>query len=124
MVFCSTLGKETRPFLRSREFLWQEGHTAHATAEEAQARTIQMLNLYADFCEEFLAMPVVRGQKTEKEKFAGAEDTYTIEALMHDGKPCSLEPVTISEMDLQRHLVSSIPINRINYSMYTRLRGE
>ena len=76
----------TRLFLRTAEFLWQEGHTAHATAEEAQARTIQMLNLYADFCEEFLAMPVVRGQKTEKEKFAGAEDTYTIEALMHDGK--------------------------------------
>ena len=78
--------KETRPFLRSREFLWQEGHTAHATAEEAEARTVQMLNLYADFCEEVLAMPVVRGQKTEKEKFAGAEATYTIEALMHDGK--------------------------------------
>lgn len=78
--------KETRPFLRSREFLWQEGHTAHATAEEAQERTIQMLNLYADFCEEVLAMPVIRGQKTEKEKFAGAEATYTIEALMHDGK--------------------------------------
>ena len=78
--------KETRPFLRSREFLWQEGHTAHATAEEAEARTIQMLNLYADFCEDVLAMPVIRGQKTEKEKFAGAEATYTIEALMHDGK--------------------------------------
>ena len=78
--------KETRPFLRSREFLWQEGHTAHATAEEAEARTVQMLNLYADFCEEVLAMPVVRGQKTDKEKFAGAEATYTIEALMHDGK--------------------------------------
>ena len=78
--------KETRPFLRSREFLWQEGHTAHATAEEAEERTIQMLNMYADFCEEVLAMPVVRGQKTEKEKFAGAEATYTIEALMHDGK--------------------------------------
>ena len=78
--------KETRPFLRSREFLWQEGHTAHATAEEAEERTIQMLNLYADFCEDFLAMPVVRGRKTEKEKFAGAEATYTIEALMHDGK--------------------------------------
>ena len=78
--------KETRPFLRSREFLWQEGHTAHATAEEAEARTVQMLNLYADFCEEVLAMPVIRGQKTEKEKFAGAEATYTIEALMHDGK--------------------------------------
>ena len=78
--------KETRPFLRSREFLWQEGHTAHATAEEAVERTEQMLNLYADFCEEVLAMPVVRGRKTDKEKFAGAEATYTIEALMHDGK--------------------------------------
>ena len=78
--------KTTRPFLRSREFLWQEGHTAHATAEEAEARTIQMLNLYADFCEEVLAIPVIRGRKTDKEKFAGAESTYTIEALMHDGK--------------------------------------
>ncbi|GLC79526.1 proline--tRNA ligase [Lacrimispora brassicae] len=78
--------KTTRPFLRSREFLWQEGHTAHATAEGAEERTEQMLHLYADFCEEVLAMPVVRGQKTDKEKFAGAEATYTIEALMHDGK--------------------------------------
>lgn len=78
--------KETRPFLRSREFLWQEGHTAHATFEEAEARTIQMLNLYADFCRDVLAIPVIKGQKTEKEKFAGAEATYTIESLMHDGK--------------------------------------
>lgn len=78
--------KTTRPFLRSREFLWQEGHTAHATAKEAEERTIQMLNIYADFCEEFLAIPVIRGQKTEKEKFAGAKETYTIESLMHDGK--------------------------------------
>jgi prolyl-tRNA synthetase len=78
--------KTTRPFLRSREFLWQEGHTAHATAEEAEERTIQMLNLYADFCEEVLAIPVIRGRKTDKEKFAGAEATYTIESLMHDGK--------------------------------------
>ncbi len=78
--------KTTRPFLRSREFLWQEGHTAHATAEEAEERTIQMLNLYADFCEEVLAIPVIKGKKTEKEKFAGAEATYTIESLMHDGK--------------------------------------
>ena len=78
--------KTTRPFLRSREFLWQEGHTAHATAEEAEARTIQMLNVYADFLKNVLAIPVVKGQKTEKEKFAGAEATYTIEALMHDGK--------------------------------------
>ncbi|MBQ8639298.1 MAG: proline--tRNA ligase [Lachnospiraceae bacterium] len=78
--------KETRPFLRTREFLWQEGHTAHATAQEAEERTEMMLNLYADFCEEYLAIPVVRGRKTDKEKFAGAEATYTIEALMHDGK--------------------------------------
>ena len=78
--------KTTRPFLRSREFLWQEGHTVHATAEEAQERTEMMLNVYADFCEEDLAIPVVRGQKTEKEKFAGAVATYTIESLMHDGK--------------------------------------
>lgn len=78
--------KETRPFLRSREFLWQEGHTAHATAEEAEERTIQMLNVYADFCEQVLAIPVIKGRKTEKEKFAGAVATYTIEALMHDGK--------------------------------------
>ena len=78
--------KTTRPFLRSREFLWQEGHTAHATAEEAQERTEQMLNLYADFCEKYLAIPVIKGRKTDKEKFAGAEATYTIEALMHDGK--------------------------------------
>ncbi len=86
--WCSVLRweKETRPFLRSREFLWQEGHTVHATAEEAEERTIQMLNVYADFCEEVLAIPVIRGQKTDKEKFAGAVSTYTIEALMHDGK--------------------------------------
>ncbi|MGG0168298.1 proline--tRNA ligase [Bacillus tropicus] len=78
--------KTTRPFLRTTEFLWQEGHTAHATAEEAQAETIQMLNVYANFLEDFLAIPVIKGQKTEKEKFAGAKATYTIESLMHDGK--------------------------------------
>lgn len=78
--------KTTRPFLRTSEFLWQEGHTAHATAEEAEQRTEQMLNLYADFCEEVLAIPMIKGRKTDKEKFAGAEATYTIEAMMHDGK--------------------------------------
>ncbi len=78
--------KTTRPFLRSMEFLWQEGHTAHATAEEAEERTIQMLNVYADFCERVLAIPMIKGRKSEKEKFAGAHATYTIEALMHDGK--------------------------------------
>lgn len=86
--WCSVvrLEKTTRPFLRSMEFLWQEGHTAHATAEEAEERTIQMLNVYADFCEQVLAIPMIKGRKTDKEKFAGAEATYTIEALMHDGK--------------------------------------
>jgi len=78
--------KTTRPFLRSREFLWQEGHTMHATADEAMEETLRMLNVYADFCEKYLAIPVVKGRKTDKEKFAGAEATYTIEALMHDGK--------------------------------------
>ena len=78
--------KTTRPFLRSREFLWQEGHTMHATAAEAEAETVQMLNCYADFHEKDLAIPVIKGRKTESDKFAGAEATYAIEALMHDGK--------------------------------------
>ncbi len=78
--------KTTRPFLRSREFLWQEGHTIHATAEEAIAETEKMLDVYAEFCEKHLCMPVVKGRKTESDKFAGAVATYAIEALMHDGK--------------------------------------
>lgn len=78
--------KTTRPFLRSLEFLWQEGHTMHETAEEAIAETEQMLDIYASVCEEALAIPVLKGRKTDKEKFAGAEATYTIEAMMHDGK--------------------------------------
>ena len=78
--------KTTRPFLRSVEFNWQEGHTVHETPEEAIKETKQMLNVYAEFCEKHLAIPVIKGKKTESEKFAGAETTYTIEALMHDGK--------------------------------------
>lgn len=78
--------KTTRPFLRSREFLWQEGHTIHATAAEAIEETERMLDVYAAFCEKYLAMPVVKGKKTDSDKFAGAEATYAIEALMHDGK--------------------------------------
>ncbi|MDX8366893.1 proline--tRNA ligase [Cytobacillus sp. IB215665] len=78
--------KTTRPFLRSLEFLWQEGHTAHATDEEAHEETRKMLDVYTEVCEQFLAIPVIKGQKTEKEKFAGAKFTYTIESLMHDGK--------------------------------------
>lgn len=78
--------KTTRPFLRTVEFMWQEGHTAHENAEEAEAETIRILHMYADLCENVLAMPVIKGQKTDKERFAGAERTYTIEAMMHDGK--------------------------------------
>ncbi|MGP4081729.1 proline--tRNA ligase [Pseudalkalibacillus sp. R45] len=78
--------KTTRPFLRTLEFLWQEGHTCHADAEDAQAETTRMLNVYAELCEDILAIPVLKGKKTEKEKFAGADFTYTIESLMHDGK--------------------------------------
>ena len=86
--WCSVLRweKTTRPFLRSREFLWQEGHTIHATYEEAEQRTLTMRDVYRDFVQEELAIPLVCGRKTESEKFAGAQDTYTIEALMHDGK--------------------------------------
>ena len=78
--------KETRPFLRSREFLWQEGHTIHETKEEAKERTLKMLDIYTDVAEKLLAIPVIKGIKTDKEKFAGAEETYTIEAMMYDGK--------------------------------------
>jgi prolyl-tRNA synthetase len=78
--------KTTRPFLRTTEFLWQEGHTVHATKEEAQERAKQMLEVYADLFENTFAIPVIKGHKTEKEKFAGAVTTYTIESLMHDGK--------------------------------------
>ena len=76
----------TRLFLRTAEFLWQEGHTAHATKDEAVAETKQMLDVYADFAENFMGMPVIKGVKSINERFAGAEDTYCIEALMQDGK--------------------------------------
>ena len=86
--WCSVIRweKTTRPFLRSREFWWQEGHTIHETAEEAQAETMQQLQCYADFFEKVLAIPVLPGRKTEKEKFAGAEATYTVECMMKDHK--------------------------------------
>ena len=86
--WCSVIRweKTTRPFLRSREFWWQEGHTIHETAEEAQSETEQQLNCYADFFENVLAIPVVKGRKTDKEKFAGAEATYTVECMMKDRK--------------------------------------
>ena len=86
--WCSVLRweKETRPFLRSREFLWQEGHTIHETQEEAEQFTADMLEVYADLIENLLAIPVLKGRKTKKEQFAGADATYTVETLMHDGR--------------------------------------
>lgn len=78
--------KTTRPFLRTTEFLWQEGHTLHETVEEAKEETIKMLNVYSDTYENYLAMPVLKGKKSDKEKFSGADSTYTVEAMMHDGK--------------------------------------
>lgn len=86
--WCSVLRweKETRPFLRSREFLWQEGHTIHETADEAQKFTLEMLDVYADVIENLLAIPVLKGRKTPTEQFAGADATYTVETLMHDGR--------------------------------------
>ena len=86
--WCSVLRweKETRPFLRSREFLWQEGHTIHSTEQEAKERTLQMLEIYARVIEDLLAIPVVKGEKTPSEKFAGADNTYTVETMMHDGR--------------------------------------
>ncbi len=86
--WCSVMRweKTTRPFLRTAEFLWQEGHTVHATAEEAQEETMQMLHVYHEFCENVLAVPVYSGQKSDKEKFAGARATYSVEAMMQDGK--------------------------------------
>ena len=78
--------KETRPFLRSREFLWQEGHTIHETYEEAEERTLMMFKIYVDVIENLLAIPVIQGKKTESEKFAGADSTYTVECMMHDGR--------------------------------------
>lgn len=86
--WCSVMRweKTTRPFLRTSEFLWQEGHTIHATVEEAREETLRMLEVYREFCENELAMPLFVGRKSEREKFAGAQDTYSIEAMMQDGK--------------------------------------
>lgn len=102
--------KTTRPFLRTAEFLWQEGHTVHATAEEAQQETLQQLDAYTTLVEEFLAVPVIRGQKTESEKFAGAEKTYTLEAMMHDGK--ALQSAT--SHNLGQHFTKAFDIQFLN----------
>ena len=86
VVFGTSLGEDNETVPSFQRFLWQEGHTIHATYEEAEQRTIQMWQIYKDFYKETMAVPFVAGRKAEHEKFAGAQDTYTVEALMHDGK--------------------------------------
>ncbi len=102
--------KATRPFLRTSEFLWQEGHTLHETAEEAQEETLKMLNIYKETAEQLLCMPVVTGRKSDKEKFAGAHATYTMEALMHDGK--ALQAGT--SHNLGQHFTSAFEIQYLD----------
>ncbi len=102
--------KNTRPFLRTSEFLWQEGHTAHATFEEAQHETMQQLNTYRDFMENVLAIPVICGRKSEKEKFAGAYATYTLEAMMQDGKALQMG----TSHNLADHFAKAYEINYLS----------
>lgn len=123
--------KTTRPFLRTLEFLWQEGHTCHETEDEAQEETLKMLDVYADICERVLAIPVIKGRKTEKEKFAGAKSTYTIESLMHDGKALQsgtshnfgtgfAETFGIEFLDRQGKLQ---PVHQTSWGFTTRIIG-
>ena len=102
--------KNTRPFLRTSEFLWQEGHTAHATFEEAQHETMQQLNTYRNFMENVLAIPVICGRKSEKEKFAGAYATYTLEAMMQDGKALQMG----TSHNLADHFAKAYEINYLS----------
>ncbi|SFE51011.1 prolyl-tRNA synthetase [Lentibacillus persicus] len=123
--------KTTRPFLRSLEFLWQEGHTAHATREDAEEETARMLQIYADVAEDYLAIPVLHGKKTESEKFAGANYTLTIESLMHDGKALQsgtshyfgtgfAEAFDINYLDENG---DQKPIHQTSWGMSTRIMG-
>ena len=95
----------TRLFLRTAEFLWQEGHTAHASKKEAIEETEKMIDVYADFSENFMAMPVIKGLKTENERFAGAEETYCIEALMQDGKSLQAGTSHFLAQNFSKHLM-------------------
>lgn len=114
----------TRLFLRTAEFLWQEGHTAHATEKEAVAEAEQMLDVYADFAENFMAIPVVKGFKTENERFAGAIETYCIEALMQDGKALQAGTSHFLGQNLLRHLMLSLLHKKGNKSTYGLHHGE
>ena len=114
----------TRLFLRTAEFLWQEGHTAHATREEAEERAKLMLKVYADFAEQYMAVPVVQGVKSETERFAGALDTYTIEAMMQDGKALQSGTSHFWGRTSERHLMCSLSIKTISWNMPGLLPGE
>ena len=113
----------TRLFLRTAEFLWQEGHTAHATREEAEEEAIRMLNVYGEFAEKYMAVPVVKGVKSANERFAGALDTYTIEAMMQDEKRCKVVPPTSWDKTLQRHSMFNLLIKKTSWSMFGLLHG-
>ena len=113
----------TRLFLRTAEFLWQEGHTAHATREEAEEEAIRMLNVYGEFAEKYMAVPVVKGVKSANERFAGALDTYTIEAMMQDGKALQSGTPTSWDKTLQRHSMFSSLTRKTSWSMFGLLHG-
>ena len=119
----SSLGDAHETVLRTTEFLWQEGHTAHATAEEAEEETLQMLNVYQTFAQEYAAIPVIPGRKSDREKFAGALHTYTIEALMQDGKALQPEPRIILARTLPGLLMSPSRIRMGNSSWSMPLVG-
>jgi Prolyl-tRNA synthetase len=113
----------TRLFLRTAEFLWQEGHTAHATKDEAVKETVQMLDVYADFAENFMALPVIKGVKSESERFPGAIDTYCIEAMMQDGKALQAGTPISWVRILRKHSVCSLPTKKASWNRYGELRG-
>ncbi len=106
--------KVTRPFLRTTEFLWQEGHTVHSSSEEAMEETLKILDIYKNFCEEYLAIPVISGLKSDKEKFAGAVKTFCIEALMPDGKALQAGTSHFLDRTFQEHLIYDLKIKNRN----------
>ena len=114
----------TRLFLRTSEFLWQEGHTAHATKEEAIAETEQMVEVYATFAQEFMAVPVIKGLKTESERFAGAEETYCIEAMMQDGKALQAGTSHFLGQNFAKAFDVTYATKKENKRMYGPLHGE
>lgn len=118
------MGNANSSILRTAEFLWQEGHTAHATREEAEEEAIRMLNVYSEFAEKSMAVPVIKGVKSANERFAGALETYTIEAMMQDGKALQSGTSHFLVRILLRRLTFNLLIRKINWSMFGQLHGE